>query len=94
MSGDAIDAGSVTGEVAETVAPGSSETHSHSSDSPTNSDILAKLDHLESLLMSTVTGATSTATEPSGDVAEPDNGEVIRDKSPASVPWTHKKVIR
>jgi hypothetical protein len=88
----------VAGEVAETVAPDSVETPNPPS-GPSNADIMGRLDTIESLLTNALDTTSEHAVTPEtpgndGDVEEPGNGEVIRDKSPASKPWTHKRILK
>jgi hypothetical protein len=82
----------VAADVAETVAPDSVEND----DAVPASTLDEKLDRIITILESSVAATSpesgSGATEPAaGDVTEPANGQTIRDESPASLPWTHRR---
>lgn len=86
----------VADNAASAIAPESVE---HGS--PHNSAVDTKLDRIIELLESTVaqttpeagSGATESASG-AGEITEPADGQEIRDASPASLPWTHKRPFR
>ena len=96
MSGDAVDtADTVTTEIASTVEPAAT----------TNDAVLSEIKDVKELLNKILgaveipdpavseTSETSEKNE-SAPITEPGDGETIRDKSPASDPWTHKRPLK
>jgi len=83
----------VADDVAEVVAPNSVEEPHDESHTPSNADIIARLDELPSAIASAVADALKPDESPADEQTHeaPGDGEVIpQDSTPASVPWTHR----